>query len=585
MSAGGYVAAEVPYTGLTKDQLLEYPLEWWQISPIYQVYPLSYQDSSHPPDGVGDIPGIESRLDYIKDLGVGAIWLSPIYKSPMKDSGYDIQDFRDIAPVFGTMDDFHSLSKAVHKRGIKLVLDFVPNHSSNLHEWFQKSVKREVPYADYYIWADAKGFGTEATPIPPNNWRSVFGGSAWEWNQERRQFYLHQFLKEQPDLNYRNPLVLEEMKNVMQFWLDQGVDGFRLDAVAHLFEDEDLRDEMVKDEDATDEYSQLDHKYTFNLPEVLDVLREFRIVLDKNSENATKIMMTEAYMPVEKLMAYYGNKSHPIAHFPLNFALISASQKNITAQSIYTAVSTWMNNLPKGAWPNWVIGNHDNSRAATRFGAELVDAINMIALLLPGTPVTYNGEEIGMEDADVSWEQTKDTAGINAGPKKYKQFSRDPERTPMQWDAGINAGFSNANQTWLPVNTNYKTLNVESQLNEKWSHIKVYKQLTEARKTEAIMNGGLDIHILEDSVLVYTRVREGFPGYVVVVNFAPDTVTVDITNLAHMPNESSVYTFSTTYAHSFTAKKRISNSAVVLPGKGGLVLTFVPDFPKEVISL
>ncbi|XP_021941641.1 maltase 1-like isoform X2 [Zootermopsis nevadensis] len=558
-------------------------MDWWQTTVLYQIYPRSFQDSDG--DGTGDLKGIESRLDYIKDLGVGAIWLSPIYKSPMKDFGYDIQDFRDIAPVFGTMDDFHSLSRAMKERGIKLVLDFVPNHSSNLHEWFQKSVKREAPYTDYYVWTDAKGFEPEGTPIPPNNWRSVFGGSAWEWNQERHQFYLHQFLKEQPDLNYRNPWVLQEMKNVLQFWLDQGVDGFRMDAVAHLLEDEELRDEPVKDEDSIDEYSQLDHKYTFNLPKVLDILREFRILLDKNSENGTKIMITEVYMPVEKLMAYYGNKSHPIAHFPFNFELISVSQENISAQSIYSTIMTWMDNLPKGAWPNWVSGNHDNSRMATRFGNELVDAINMIMLLLPGTPVTYNGEEMGMEDTDVSWEQTKDTVGINAGPMKYKLFSRDPERTPMQWNAGMNAGFSTANQTWLPVNPNYKTLNVQSQLNAKWSHIKVYKLLAKARKTEAIMNGELAIRVLEDCVLVYTRVKKGFPGYMVVVNFAVDTVIVDLTKLDHVPNESFIYVFSTTYAHSFTAKKRISNSEVMMPGQGGMVLTFVPEFPEETIPL
>ncbi|KAJ4436648.1 hypothetical protein ANN_16779 [Periplaneta americana] len=633
MPLEGYISADGPYTGLTKDQLLECayrpawvrvrymlliaywvgwatmlaaaitliamtpkcstpkPLQWWQLSPVYQVYPLSYQDSNQPPDGVGDIRGIESRLDYIKDLGVGAIWLSPIYKSPMKDFGYDVEDFRAIAPVFGTMEDFRSLSEALKERGLKLVMDFIPNHSSNLHKWFQRSIKKQDPYTHYYVWADAKGFESDGKPVPPNNWMSVFGGSAWEWNEDRRQYYLHQFLKEQPDLNYANPLVLQEMKDVLRFWLDEGVDGFRMDAVAHLFEDEELRDEPIneegtsEDEDAIVAYQDLDHIYTYNLPQVLEVLREFRILLDEYSNTETKIMMTEAYMPVRNLMEYYGNKSTPIAHFPFNFEFIELKKKNLTAESVHNVIKSWMDNLPNGAWPNWVIGNHDNSRVATRFGSELVDAINMIILLLPGTPVTYNGEEIGMEDTAVSWEETKDTFGINAGPVNYKKVSRDPERTPIQWTAGKNAGFSNANRTWLPVNPNYPKLNVEAQLDATWSHLRVYKLLTQARKEEAVMNGKLDVQVLDKKVLAFTRVKEGFPGYLVVVNFLDDKVTVDLTTLRHVPEESTVYTFSTTYATNFTMKKRIANSAVVLPGKGGLVLTFVPEFQETSIPL
>ncbi|KAJ9596101.1 hypothetical protein L9F63_012685 [Diploptera punctata] len=559
--------------------------DWWKKSIIYQIYPRSFQDSNG--DGTGDLQGIESRLDYIKELGVGAVWLSPIYKSPMKDFGYDIEDFKDIAPVFGTMEDFRSLSRAMKQRDIKLLLDFIPNHSSDQHEWFKKSLMKQEPYTDYYVWADAKGVDDDGKPMPPNNWKAVFGGSAWEWKEERQQFYLHQFLKQQPDLNYRNPKILQKCDNilqdVLQFWLDQGVDGFRVDASPHLFEDEQLRDEPLKEEGKDDgsadddDYGKLDHIYTYNLPQVLNVLREFRILLDHNSVNQTKIMIVETYLPVDKVMDYYGNKTRSIAHFPFNFELITSISHNITAAKVYNIIQTWMEHMPQDAWANWMVGNHDKSRVATRFGPELVDAMNMITMLLPGTPVVYNGEEMGMEDTDISWRDTKDSAGINAGPTKYKLFSRDPERTPMQWNSGKNAGFSTANQTWLPVNPNYVSLNAEAQLAAEWSHIKVFKLLVAARKAEAVMMGKLDIQVLKNNLLVFTRVKEGHPGYMVVVNFSNKTETVDLTKMAHVPDISTVYVFSITYAHQFSVRSRISNKDVTMPGIGGLVLMFVPQ--------
>ncbi|KAJ9598138.1 hypothetical protein L9F63_026758, partial [Diploptera punctata] len=499
---------------------------------------------------------IESRLDYIKELGVGAVWLSPIYKSPMKDFGYDIEDFKDIAPVFGTMEDFRSLSRAMKQEiDIKLLLDFIPNHSSDQHEWFKKSLMKQEPYTDYYVWADAKGVDDDGKPMPPNNWKAVFGGSAWEWKEERQQFYLHQFLKQQPDLNYRNPKILPWSVDVLQFWLDQGVDG---------------------------------------------------ILLDHNSVNQTKIMIVETYLPVDKVMDYYGNKTRSIAHFPFNFELITSISHNITAAKVYNIIQTWMEHMPQDAWANWMVGNHDKSRVATRFGPELVDAMNMITMLLPGTPVVYNGEEMGMEDTDISWRDTKDSAGINAGPTKYKLFSRDPERTPMQWNSGKNAGFSTANQTWLPVNPNYVSLNAEAQLAAEWSHIKVFKLLVAARKAEPLVFGAY-LH-LQKVVKLYClpknlknkekiknfeipgernlitnpdtyirinkhmRVKEGHPGYMVVVNFSNKTETVDLTKMAHVPDISTVYVFSITYAHQFSVRSRISNKDVTMPGIGGLVL-------------
>ncbi|XP_063231491.1 maltase 1-like isoform X4 [Bacillus rossius redtenbacheri] len=370
--------------------------EWWRHDVIYQIYPRSFLDSNS--DGVGDLKGICSKLDYIADLGVKTIWLSPIYKSPMKDSGYDIQDFKDIDPIFGTLEDFKTLVKEMKKKGLKLVMDLVLNHTSDQHEWFQKSLRRKEPYSDYYVWARAKAHDGDR-PLAPNNWLSVFSGSAWQWSPERGQFYLHQFAREQPDLNYRNPAVLREMLEkplpyltgpfrtrllgrraaldwradvnasrprdnrrgaAAQFWLDLGVDGFRADAVAHLFEDEQLRDEPLS-EDPGDPgepgYGSLRHARTHNLPEAKDVLAELRRLLDLHSARTDlvrRLLMVEVYDTVPKTVEFYGNEDQPLADYPFNFVFIDEVKKESTADDVKAKIELYLKNVPQGKWPNWV---------------------------------------------------------------------------------------------------------------------------------------------------------------------------------------------------------------------------------------
>ncbi|XP_069688710.1 maltase 2-like isoform X2 [Periplaneta americana] len=550
--------------------------EWWRHHVIYQIYPRSFKDSNG--DGAGDLKGIESKLDYIVELGVKTIWLSPIYKSPMKDFGYDIEDFKDVDERFGTLQDFRDLVKAMRMRDLRLVMDLVPNHSSDQHEWFQKSLRKEDPYTDYYVWVPPKGF-EDGKPIPPNNWLSVFGGSAWEWYEGRGEFYLHQFAKEQPDLNFRNPAVKEEMLDVMRFWLEQGVDGFRVDAMPHLFEDGELRDEPAINETKVQQgdYNGLHHVHTHNLPEVLEVMADFRNTLDEYSEmtdKVRKLMMAEVYDSVEKTMQYYGDRHRPLADFPFNFYLMTNISRESSPYDIKNTIELWMSNMPETKWANWVLGNHDHGRVASRFGGDLVDCLNMILLMLPGTAVTYYGEELGMEDTPVSWELTVDPAGLNVGPEKYKDHSRDPERTPMQWNAFKNAGFSDADKTWLPLHPDFQTVNVETQ-SQGTSHLNVYKALVRARGDVSVMYGALNMRVLNDAVFAFSRSYSGNRSYVVAVNWSNTSVTVDLRTFDDVPDIAEVFVTSVNYSGAPT--KTLSINSVSLDAREGIVLSYMPE--------
>nr|CAD7263069.1 unnamed protein product [Timema shepardi] len=455
---------------------------------------------------LGHLPGIEEKLDYLKDIGVNGVWLSPIFRSPMADFGYDIANFTDIDPIFGTMDDFDDLIKKADTLGLRIILDFVPNHSSDEHEWFKKSIKKIDPFTDYYIWHDGKVNNVSGEIIPPNNWLSVFRGPAWEWNVERGQYYYHQFAVKQPDLNFRNPHLVDEMKDAMTFWLDRGVAGFRVDAVPFLFEVTSLQDEPLSNDPKAlpDDYLYLVHNYTVNLEETFDMVQQWRGLMEAY-QDPERLMMAEAYADFETTMRYYGTPLSPGAHFPFNFALITDVNGNSTPSDFLKATKKWIDDLPPGALSNWVIGNHDNHRVASRFGRELVDGLNMLALLLPGVAVTYNGEEIGMEDTPVSWEQTKDPQALDAGPERYLQYTRDPERTPFQWDDTTSSGFSNSEVTWLPVNPRYPELNVEAQKKASVSHYHVYKLLTAARATPTVQRGDTQVEVIGDHVFAFTR--------------------------------------------------------------------------------
>ncbi|CAG0921309.1 unnamed protein product, partial [Notodromas monacha] len=469
--------------------------------------------------------GILSEVDHMANLGVETIWLSPVYRSPMADFGYDISDFRDVDPIFGTLDDLRDLLDAVHERGepiyysrMRLLMDLVPNHSSDEHEWFVKSVQRIDPYTDYYVWVDPKGFDDNGDPIPPSNWLSIFRFSAWQWNEERQQFYLHQYHPKQPDFNYYNELVMQEMLDIVTFWLEFGVDGFRCDAVAQIGEVNDYYlDEPLSGnpwETDPENYGYLQHIYTSNHPQTFQVLRNIRMRMDEfvaETGTETKFMIAEIYENITTSLLYYGTEEEPIAHLPFNFRFVFDGELN--GDVVRGIVQPWLDALPDwNPHTNWVTGNHDNKhRVASRFGRHNMDIMNMLLHLLPGTSVTYYGEEIGMEDTFITWEQTQDPWGCNFGPDNYIISSRDPVRTPMQWSGEVNAGFSSADSTWLPVNENYGAINVAAQEQESLldSHLKIDRMLLAVRKTDAVRFGSIvfpDELIATDTLVFFSSI-------------------------------------------------------------------------------
>jgi len=510
---------------------------WWQNAVIYQIYPRSYQDSDG--DGTGDLKGIESRLDYLQGLGITAIWLSPIYKSPMKDFGYDISDFKDIDPIFGTLEDFTDLLTSCKERNIKLIMDFVPNHSSDEHEWFLKSLLKEEPYTDYYVWEDPKGYDDNGIPIPPSNWVSVFRFSAWEWRDERQQFYLHQFVPGQPDLNYRNPAVLKEMKDVLKFWLDLGIDGYRMDAVAHIFEDDRWMDEpRIEGCNDPDDYNCYDHIYSYNLPETKEILHEMYGHI-KTVGGEDKINMVEFYGPSEDSAEYYY-----CSDFPFDFELLGFSELPPSAKETQNKINSWLNNLKENKYPNWVLGNHDNHRVGSKYGDPFMDIFNMLTLSLPGTTITYQGEEIGMVDnLNITFEQAVDPAGCNCGPERYLECGRDPERAPMQWSPDApNAGFSTADICWLPVNSNYHNgINVDEEMSNVDSHATLYQRMLEIKMddmnretfspenvTTLVKPPNVLVVIRSDVNYYYPHDMHCFFDVISTLNFGEDPVIVDL---------------------------------------------------------
>uniref|UniRef100_A0A182QXR2 alpha-glucosidase n=1 Tax=Anopheles farauti TaxID=69004 RepID=A0A182QXR2_9DIPT len=509
--------------------------DWWEKAGFYQIYPRSFMDSDG--DGVGDLNGIASKLSYLKSIGVKAFWMSPIYKSPMVDFGYDISDYRDIHEEFGTMADFERLVEQAHALDLKVIMDFVPNHSSNLHEWFIKSENRVAGYEDYYVWQDGKINPAGGRNLPPNNWIQAFRGSAWEWSDLRQQYYLHQFTVEQPDLNYRNPKVVQEMKDVLLFWLDKGVDGFRIDAVPTLFEDTELRDEPPSGTtEDTEDTNYLKHIYTQDLPETVEMVYEWRELIDAyQSEHGgeTRVIMTEAYSTLDVIKTYYQSSSGRLgSHMPFNFRLITEVDKDSTASDYVKVVQDWMSILSTGQVPNWVMGNHDRPRVGTRLGEERIDALNMLLLSLSGASVTYQGEEIGMTDGYVSWADTVDPAACNAGEELYEEKSRDPCRTPFQWDNTPMAGFTTGSKTWLPVGERYREVNVLLQEQAEKSHLKVYRSMMELRKSRTYQLGTVKAIAVSDSVLAVVRELTNFSTYITLANLGSQMEVINAVALA-----------------------------------------------------
>ncbi|XP_049886229.1 maltase A1-like [Pectinophora gossypiella] len=569
----------LPFLFLLAHANQERELEWWETTIFYQIYPRSFMDSDG--DGIGDLNGITSRLEYLKELGVGATWLSPMFQSPMYDFGYDIADFYNVHDEYGTMADFEKLIEKANELDIKIVLDLVPNHGSNESVWFEQALKGDEKYFDYFVWED--GVVDENGNLqPPNNWNSVFRKSAWEYREEVGKYYLHQFVIGQPDLNYRNPDVVEEMKNIIRFWLDKGVAGFRVDAIAHLFEvDKELFGGKYPDEPLThntddpESYDYLDHIYTKNHEDTYDMVYQWREVFDeyKAKDGMTRVMMTEVYDSPQVTMKYFGNGVKEGAQMPFNFVLISELNRDSTAAEVKYALDKFLTFKPVDKLANWVAGNHDNNRVASRYSPELVDGINMIVLLLPGIAVTYMGEEIGMVDAEISWEETVDPSGCNTDdPINYWKASRDPERSPFQWSADKNAGFSTADKTWLPVAAGYESLNVETQRVQERSHLNVYKTLSSLRTYPVFRQGRYESVALNNDVFAFRRWYNG-ETYVVVVNLRDMPYSLDLT---YFDNVSGLLEVVVTNIQSFkNTGELLEASGLVIDGSESLVLRVV----------
>jgi alpha-glucosidase len=462
--------------------------EWWRGAVIYQIYPRSFLDTDG--DGVGDLPGITKKLSYVASLGVDAIWISPFFKSPMKDFGYDVSDYRAVDPLFGTLDDFKTLLKKAHDLGLKIIIDLVLSHTSDQHPWF-----KDKP--EYYVWADPKPdlFGQLC---PPNNWVSLFGGSAWTYDEARKQYYLHNFLKEQPDLNFHNPDVQREVLDIVKFWLDLGVDGLRLDVVNFYFHDLELRDNPPRSEtlgaatqfEGDDPYSEQTHIFDKSRPENLVFLRKLRAVIDRYPGRFTVGEIGDDD-PVGRSVEY----TQPgLLHTTYNTQMMSGARKTLTPQLIQNPI-TQFESAGNECWPSWAFSNHDVVRAASRwhvhgdgFSHDPQLAKMLIALLacLRGTVFLYQGEELGLPEARLAFEELQDPWGKHLWPAWQ---GRDGCRTPMPWDNAKYAGFSHA-KPWLPVPDTHLNLEVRAQEQDKNSVLSFTKNFLSWRKKYSALKDG-----------------------------------------------------------------------------------------------
>ncbi len=537
---------------------------WWQTGIIYQIYPRSYKDTTG--NGIGDLRGVIEKLDYLGEvLGVNAIWLSPFYPSPMADFGYDVSDYCNIDPMFGTLDDFDELVSRSHERNIQIIIDWVPNHSSDQHPWFKESrSSRDNPKRDWYVWKDPKSTGE--TREPPNNWLAVFGGLAWEWDEATGQYYLHSFLKEQPDFNWRNPDFKHAMFNTVRFWLERGVDGFRVDVAHYIMKDSDFRDNPPAARGAVTfhrphgKYDTQLHIYDKGDPDVHLLYREFRTILDEYSVTKPRMAVGEIHIfDFAKLASYYGTPENGLEfHMPFNFTLLNAKWN---AQEFRKFIDQYEDALPSGAWPNYVLGNHDEGRIATRYGQEQARVAAMLLLTLRGTPTIYYGEELGMRDVEILPEKQLDPFGF-----RVPGWGRDRCRTPMQWNASKHSGFSapDTENLWLPLSDEYQTNNVKDELKDPHSFLNLYRQLLALRKKSPALQIGIyiPIDVVPEDCYVYLRELQG-EKLLIALNFSSNTQTISLSGFS-----SSSILLST-----FLDRKGISgSSSLELRSDEGIIL-------------
>jgi alpha-glucosidase len=515
---------------------------WWKHAVIEEIYPRSFADSNG--DGVGDLNGIAEHLDYLRDLGIDAIWIAPMYPSPQVDFGYDISDYENIDPQYGTLADFDRLEAAAQQRGMRIILDMVLNHTSDQHKWFIESASsRDNPKADWYVWnsgipVDSPGVGDFQKKneheglVPPNNWESFFGGSAWQWVPARRQFYYHKFYKQQPDLNWRNPAVEAAMFDVMKFWLRRGVAGFRLDAIPELYEDAQLRDE--RDLGGTNDQGDpnLEEVRTANQPEMHDLLRRLRAMVDRFPGN--RVLIGETYPPnIAVLDGWYGGAAHDELDLPMDMLLGFGNDSKFRAAYFRRAIEEAETEL-HGSQPLFVFDNHDNDRSIDRFGdglhnIEIAKGIATILFTSRATAITYYGAELGMTtQTPRRKEDVKDPIGITGWPREK---GRDGERTPMQWTPGPQAGFSTNSDTWLPIAPDFKTVNVETESADPNSLLNWYKKLIAIRRQNSALHDGSMVMIdsNDPDVLSFVRPAQGKGSAVVVaINMSASTKTVTL---------------------------------------------------------
>jgi alpha-glucosidase len=494
--------------------------DWWRGSVTYQIYPRSFMDNDG--DGIGDLKGITSRLDHVASLGVDAIWLSPVFTSPMKDMGYDVADYLGIDPSFGTMADFDALVARAHALGLKVIIDQVLSHSSDQHPYFEESrASRTNPKADWYVWADPKPDGS-----PPNNWQAIFGGAAWEWDTRRRQYYFHNFLREQPDWNFHNPDVQDYLLGTMRFWLERGVDGFRLDTVNFYFHDKLLRDNPANflpwGPTAARPYDMQYCLFAKNQPENLEFLERLRALLDEFDARTTVGEVGDTHHSIELMGQYTSGKR---LHMAYSFELLGP---DFSPAHFRSRIEAFFKGAPQG-WPCWAFSNHDVPRHVGRWANHGADqdllAKQAAAMLLSfeGSVCLYQGEELGLVDTELTFEELTDPQGINFWPEPV---GRDGCRTPMVWEAGApNAGFSKANRTWLPVKSPQQGRAVDTQ--GPGSVLEFYREMLALRRDETdLKTGKIAFLDLPDPVLGYTRGTE----ITCLFNLSPEPVTLDLPN-------------------------------------------------------